>query len=279
MDEEKDLILRAVTCDADVIKRLQSIMNGSEALLTEMELVLTKEGIGMRLLDSHKACMIHWNVPSSAFAEYEYDGKDKETVTTINAEELKRATSTAKKRLEFQLDNTGGGGRFTVIGHSDFRHQELLALLIPKDDRTKKPTLPFDVGMTVKGGTFKGILKSAMKVTHHLTLTAAEKNKIVFDGEGDSGEFNAEFYADPDDCVHGIAYWKELAATMYNAEYLHLFRKFILGNDGVFLEFATKKPIKLSVVDSCGIRVELILAPRVGRSRLGRSKVEVKETE
>jgi len=268
-------MMRAVTCDADVIKRLKSIMDGSEALLTEMELVLGNGGIMLRQLDDNKACMIHWNVPSSALAEYEYDSKDKETVVTINAGELKRATVTAKQRLEFQLDNTGGGGRFMVIGHSDFRHQESLALLIPKDDRTKKPSLPFTVGMTIKGKTFKSILKSAMKVTRHLTLTVEEKNKIVFEGEGDFGEFNAEFYADPDDCVHELAYWKDLAATRYDAEYLHLFRKFILGNDGVFLEFAKDKPIKLSMVDSHGIKVEMILAPRVERRpiNLGRAKL------
>lgn len=269
-------MMRAVTCDADVIKRLQSIMNGSEALLTEMELVLTKEGIGMRLLDSHKACMIHWNVPSSAFAEYEYDGKDKETVTTINAEELKRATSTAKTRLEFLLDTEDTThGRFMVIGHSDFRHQESLALLIPKDDRTKKPSLPFTVGLTIKGKTFKSIFKSAMKVTRHLTLVAAEKNKIVFDGKGDYGEFNAEVYTDPDDCVHELAYWKDLAATRYDAGYLHLFRKFILGDDGVFLEFAKDKPIKLSMVDSHGIKVEMILAPRVERRPINLERIKL----
>lgn len=258
-------MMRAVTCDAGVIKRLRSLIDGSEALLTEMELVLSNDGIMLRQLDHNKACMVHWNIPSSALVEYEYNGKDKETVITLGAEELKRAVSTAKKRLEFQLDIDDSNGRFTVIGHSDFRHQESLMLLIPKDDRTRKPTLPFTVGMAIKGETFKSILKSITKVTRHLTLTSAEKNKLMFEGEGDSGEFKAELYADPDDCTHKLAFWNELAVTMYDVEYLHLFRKFILRGDNVFLQFATKKPIQLLMVDSYGINVQLTLAPKVGR--------------
>ena len=272
-------MMRAVTCDEGVIKRLKSIIDGSEALLTEIELVLTKDGIQSRQLDDRKACMLHWNIPSSALIEYEYTSKDKEIVITIGTEELKRATVTAKTRLEFLLDTEDTThGHFTVIGHSDFRHQEVLPLLIPRDERSKKPILPYTVGMTVKGKTLKSILKSIMKVTRSLTLTVEEKNKIVFEGEGDSGEFSAEVETDPDDCVHVSAYCNEKAVTMYDVGYLHLFRKFVLGNDAVFLEFATKKPVKLSMVDSYGIEVELILAPRVGRS-IGVSRANVKEKE
>jgi len=265
----ENVILQAHTCDEDIIKRIQAIMNGCHAVLSELQMVISADGISLRQLDVSKAAMVHWNLPSSAFTGYEYQHKDKEYEICLDVGGMKRSVATAKHRLEFYLTDTReNDGVFSVLGFSDFKHVERLPLLIPADKRTKKPTLQYDVGLGIKGKLFKKVIKTVKKVSTHMDLIVAEKTlpmTLVIEAEGlDGDEYRAEIEIDPHDCRFGATFVKDFATTFYATNYMNEFCKFILNNDMVHVTFSTNKPIKLAM-EKDGVSVELILAPRVMR--------------
>lgn len=238
----------------------KQIVDALATLLTEVHFVVSKDGISLRQLDSSKAAMVDLVLPEGIFQEYSCD---EEYDICLGVDELNKVSKrmAGDDRLEFNLDTDARRFEIRMIGQA--QRQFKLQLLTPHDERTKKPTLVFEVKAEMFADAFKQAVKDIGVVSSHIRITASGKT-LSFTGEGDTGEAEVSLKASGDDSAVFHMKSKGKPTAMYALNYLSEIAK-AMSTDSLTVQFSTNKPMLLEFPIAEKGSISFTLAPRVER--------------
>jgi len=243
----------------DSSKTWKQIIDALATLLTEAHFIVSKTGLSLRQLDSSKAAMVDLTLPAGVFQEYKCDG---EYDLCLGIDELAKVSKrmAADDKLEFNLDEAEKRFEIKMLGQAD--RQFKLQLLTPPDDRTKKPSLAFDVKAEMFADAFKQAVKDVGVVSSHIRITADNKS-LTFTGEGDTGEAQVSLKPNEESSLFELNVTNK-SNSMYALNYLAEISK-AMTSDSLVIQFSTNKPMHMEFAIAEGGRISFILAPRVER--------------
>lgn len=244
----------------DSTKTWKQIVDALATLLTEVHFVFTKTGISLRQLDSSKAAMVDLTLPSGIFQEYTCEGDHD---ICLGIDELTKVSKrmAGDDKLEFTLDEKNKRFEIKMIGQAERKFN--LQLLTPPDSQSKKPKLVFEAKAEMFADSFKQAVKDIGVVSNHIKLIA-DKDALIFIGEGDTGEAEVSLKRGDDDSALFELKTETKTTSMYALNYLSEISK-AMGSDSITLQFSTNKPIMLDFTIAEGGRISFVLAPRVER--------------
>ncbi|MFW9959381.1 MAG: proliferating cell nuclear antigen (pcna) [Candidatus Thorarchaeota archaeon] len=243
----------------DSTKTWKQIVDALATLLTEAHLQVSESGMTLRQLDSSKAAMVDLNLPSAVFQEYACKG---EHDICLGIDELARVSKRmgGDERLEFNLIENEL--EIKMLGQAE--RQFKLKLLTPPDSPTSKPSMAFDVKAEMYADAFKQAIKDIGVVSSHVKITA-EKNTLMFSGEGDTGEAQVTLSTEGEDPVlFQLKVGSGSSTAMYALNYLAEISKAI-PSDSIILQLTGNKPMMLEFAIAEAGNISFILAPRVER--------------
>ena len=237
----------------------KQIVDALATLLTEVHFVASKTGMALRQLDSSKAAMIDLTLPSGVFQDYKCDG---EYNICLGIDELAKVSKrmASDDTLEFVLAEGDNRFEINMTGRAD--RQFKLQLLTPPESVTKKPSIDLDVKAEMFTDAFKQAVKDIGVVSSYVKILA-EKDSVMFRGEGDTGEAQVLLKTGEESSLFDLAAKKD-SSSMYALNYLAEITKALSG-DTVTLQFSTNKPLIMEAAIAEGGKIIFVLAPRVER--------------
>ncbi len=243
----------------DSTKTWKQIVDALATLLTEVNFVISDNGLTLCQLDSSKAAMIDLNLPAGVFQEFNCTETRK---VCLGVDELVKISKrmASDDRLEFSVDEKGQKFVIRMVGQAD-RKFSLMLLTPPDEDRKSKP-MPFDARAELYADAFKQAVKDVGVVSGHIRIIAKD-DTLTFTGGGDIGEAHVTLKTGDDSPLYDLEIKKE-ASAMYALSYLSEITKAI-SSDTVALQYATDKPLQMEFGVAEGGTIKFILAPRIER--------------
>ncbi|TXT56911.1 MAG: DNA polymerase sliding clamp [Candidatus Thorarchaeota archaeon] len=243
----------------DSSKTWKLIVDALATLLTETHFVITEKGMTLRQLDSSKAAMIALDLPAAIFQEYECDG---EVEICLGVDELTKVSKrmAGDDKLVFTHNESESRFEIKMLGQAERRFS--LQLLIPPEERTKQPSIKFDVQAELFADAFKQAVKDIGVVSTYLRINA-DDDTLTFLGDSDTGEAEVILRTGEESALCELQ-TKKKSSAMYAINYLADISK-SMASDSVIIQFSSNKPIMMEFSIAEAGRISFILAPRVER--------------
>jgi proliferating cell nuclear antigen len=229
-----------------------------KTLVEEATFDATTEGLAFRAMDPSHVALVDLLMPNSSFEKYE---ADKPFKFSLRVEDLVKliGRSDAKDSVEIA---SGEEGAIKVTLKNGYKREFSVHLIESTGGTAPLPKLEFDTKATLTKSIFEKILSDVSVVSDQVMIQAT-KDKLSFSGKSDVGKADISLERNDAD-VLDLQVGAESKAT-YSIDYLLGITKAMGGvSDTLFVEFSTKKPIRLEFkLNDQGARVYYFLAPRV----------------
>ncbi|MBD3405537.1 MAG: proliferating cell nuclear antigen (pcna) [Candidatus Lokiarchaeota archaeon] len=243
----------------DSSKTWKLIVDALATLLTETHFVISEKGMSLRQLDSSKAAMISLDLPAAIFQEFECDG---EIEICLGVDELTKVSKRMAGDDKLVFTHNESDSRFEIEMFGQAERRFSLQLLTPPSERTKQPSIQFDVQAELFADAFKQAVKDISVVSTYLRITADE-NSLTFLGDSDTGEAEVILKTGEESALCDLKS-KKKSSSMYAITYLSDISK-AMASDSVIIQFSSNKPILMEFSIAEAGRISFILAPRVER--------------
>jgi len=229
-----------------------------KTLVEEATFDATTEGLTFRAMDPSHVSLVDLLMPNTSFEKYEVDKPFK---FSLRVEDLVKliGRSDAKDSVEIA---SGEEGAIKVTLKNGYKREFSVHLIESTGGTAPLPKLEFDTKATLTKSIFEKILSDVSVVSDQVMIQAT-KDKLSFSGKSDVGKADISLERNDAD-VLDLQVGAESKAT-YSIDYLLGITKAMGGvSDTLFVEFSTKKPIRLEFkLNDQGARVYYFLAPRV----------------
>lgn len=239
-------------------KLWKTCINAISSLIDEAAFKLTREGVKMKAMDPSHVALVDFELPASAFVEYEVG---KPVSLGVDLTEMTRIMARARAEDEFtlELDEQANRLKLTFKGASTRRFS--LPLMDIAESEIPEPKLQLTAEAVVNAGVIQDGLKDAELVGDNIKFELT-KDGFCMHTESDTGATELRLQrGDP-----GLADLKvdEPAKAMFNIKYLMDMTKATSSSDLITLRLGTNLPIQLDLPIAEGKgRLRFLLAPRI----------------
>ncbi len=241
--------------DLDDVKDFRSAMEALGNLIDEGEFSITKKGMGLHALDPSQIAMVIFNMPDSAFSNYEADSEQKVGVKLDNFNKILSRGKGSRMSL-YDMDNK------LVVEFKGEKSKKSFKIPIieigPGVER--EPKVEHDVNIAMRASALKDAVRDVSLVSSHITLEAKGKT-LKISASGDDAEAEVEFEQGEDSGIKEMEV-KNAARATFPVQYLDDMIKGAEDSSDIKIALRTNAPIKISY--SLGnAEFTYYLAPRI----------------
>ena len=252
------MTFRAVYPNAKEFKRIMDVMG---ALVGEVCIEPSSDGISARAMDPSHVAMVNFEMASSEFEEYSCDddhliGLDLDFVRKI----LSRASSNDK--IELYLNELKNILEIKFISESKVRNFSM-PLFSVQPSSIKVPDFQYECSADIKSSVLIDAIKDIKLVSDMVSFHAFEKSLTISANSDDSKKYHitltesspevSRLYRDSN-CEEAKAY--------YALPYVDDITKHLSGKGDITLQFSNSAPMNMSY-NIGGAKFGFILAPRI----------------
>jgi proliferating cell nuclear antigen len=241
----------------DDAKTWQALIGAISALVDEANFEVSPQGITLRAMDPSRIAMVDFELPKSAFSNFECD---EEARIGINIDEMEKIVKRAGSGNSLTLGLDREKNRLAITLEGRTRRSFNISLIDLGADRPPSLNVDFDVNIKITADTLKELIQDADIISDFITIDAAPETLII-SARGDTGTLNVKIGKDEEALLEYTV--KKPAKSLYALEYLNDMMKAVAASDTVQLEFGKGTPIKLLFAVSSGGHITYFLAPRV----------------
>ncbi|MFW9985262.1 MAG: proliferating cell nuclear antigen (pcna) [Candidatus Odinarchaeota archaeon] len=241
----------------DDAKTWQALIGAISALVDEANFEVSPQGMTLRAMDPSRIAMVDFELPKSAFSNFECDEEDR---IGINLDEMEKIVKRAGSgnSLALGLDREKNQLAITLEGRT--RRSFNISLIDLGADRPPSLNVDFDVNIKITADTLKEIIQDADIISDFITIDAAPET-LTISARGDTGNLKVNIEKNEEALLEYTV--KQPAKSLYALEYLNDMMKAVAASDTVQIEFGKGTPIKLLFAVSSGGHITYFLAPRV----------------
>ncbi|MFX0170061.1 MAG: proliferating cell nuclear antigen (pcna) [Candidatus Hodarchaeota archaeon] len=245
------------TAKFDDAKTWQALISAISALVDEANFEISPQGMTLRAMDPSRIAMVDFELPKSAFSQYDCD---EEGQMGINLDEMEKIVKRAGagNSLALGLDRELNQLQITLEGRT--RRSFKISLIDLGADRPPSLNVEFDVTIKITGDTLKEIIQDADIISDFIAIDATPETLTV-SARGDTGNLEVAIKKDEEALLEYTV--KNASKSLYALEYLNDMMKAVAASDTVQMEFGKGTPIKLVFAVSSGGHITYFLAPRV----------------
>lgn len=245
------------TAKFDDAKNWQALISAISALVDEANFEISPQGMTLRAMDPSRIAMVDFELPKSAFSQYDCD---EEGQMGINLDEMEKIVKRAGagNSLALGLDREQNQLQITLEGRT--RRSFKISLIDLGADRPPSLNVEFDVSIKITGDTLKEIIQDADIISDFIAIDATPETLTV-SARGDTGNLEVAIKKDEEALLEYTV--KNASKSLYALEYLNDMMKAVAASDTVQMEFGKGTPIKLVFAVSSGGHITYYLAPRV----------------
>jgi proliferating cell nuclear antigen len=239
-------------------KLWKTCMSAIASLIDEAAFKLTPEGIKMKAMDPSHVALVDFELPTSAFAEYDVK---RSAVLGIDLTEMTKIMGRAKAEDEFTLELDEEKNRLGLTFKSASTRRFSLPLIDISEAELPEPKLQFTATAELSAGVIQDGLKDAEIVGDNVKFELTEDGFFMHT-ESDTGATELKLRkGDPGLLKLTV---KQPARAMFNIKYLIDMTKAASPTDVITINLGTNLPIQLDfpVAEGKG-RLRFLLAPRI----------------
>ena len=233
-------------------KNFKDVISATELLLDEIKLEADSDGIRFRGLDRSHIAFIGMNIESDYFDEYDIDEPDACVVDTGELMRiLKRSRSSDELFFSFDSENV------TLQFIDDKKGTKRTFNLKQIDMDYESPSMPniqYPISLNVDSKLFNEFLRDVELYSDKVRLETDNTNLYVV-ADGDFGDYKSIIELDNQQVSS--------SHSVFSLAFLKKFFKLNGLSSELFLKMGTDMPLKLSMEDEQGLKVEFLLAPRI----------------
>jgi proliferating cell nuclear antigen len=229
-----------------------------KTLVEEATFEANTEGLSFRAMDPSHVALVDLTWPNSSWERFECEKPYK---FSLRVEDLVKLIGRSEAKDSVEISSSEEDN--IIIRFVDgYRREFTIHLIESSSGPAPLPKLEFDTKVTLTKSIFERLLGDISAVADQVTVEA-QKEKLSFSGKSDIGKANIALEKNDAD-VLGLEVKQDSKAT-YSIEYLaSIVRTAGSASDTLVMEYATKKPIKLSFrLNDQGAGLTFWLAPRV----------------
>jgi proliferating cell nuclear antigen len=236
-----------------IISDTKSWKNSIEAiaaLIDEGTLQISKEGLKLRAMDPSQIALVDFELPSSAFEQYQADN---DVNIGVDFSELSKITkrSRTEDKIELSLDN-----RLNMLFKGETTRRFSVSIIESTSSPPKEPNVDFTAEVKIGANILKEALKDAELVSNHIALKINEGFGIK--AEGDTGSVDIKF---PEENILSKEV-KQEARAVFALDQLDNLLKASDAQSIIILKLRSDAPIRIEYAIGEG-RVIYYLAPRI----------------
>ena len=241
----------------DDAKTWQALISAISALVDEANFEISPQGMTLRAMDPSRIAMVDFELPKSAFSQYECD---EEGQIGVNIDEMEKIVKRAGagNSLALGLDREQNQLQITLEGRT--RRSFKISLIDLGADRPPSLNVDFDVTVKITADTLKEIIQDADIISDFIAIDAVPE-ALTVSARGDTGNLEVTIKKDEEPLLEYTV--KNASKSLYALEYLNDMTKAVAASDTVQMEFGKGTPIKLVFAVSSGGHITYYLAPRV----------------
>jgi len=227
-------------------------------IIEEAAFKFAPEGVKMRAMDPSHVALVDFDLPASAFSEYDVKAP---VVVGVNLLEMDRILSRAKSddELAMELDEKQNRLNFTFKGASTRRLN--LSLINVQDADLREPKIQFTTAVDLLAGIFQDGLKDAELVGDKVRLEV-KAGEFLMVAEGDKG--NSELKVSEKDKGMVKLEVSRPAGATFSSKYLSDMVKGASSGETVHISMGSDLPVQLDIpVSGAKGRLRFLLAPRI----------------
>lgn len=227
-------------------------------LIEEVAFKFAPEGIKMKAMDPSHIALVDFELPASAFVEYNIK---QPVVLGVNLAEMDKILSRAKAEDELTLELDEGKNRLNLVFKGTSTRRLSLPLIDVREAELPEPKLQFTAAADILAGVIQDGLKDAEIVGDNARFELNEGGFFI-SAESDKG--TSELKLNKGDKALAKLNIKQPARAMFNIKYLIDITKGASSGDMVTVNLGTDLPIQLDfqVAEGKG-KLRFLLAPRV----------------
>ncbi len=226
------------------------------ALIDEANFIIDPNGMRLRALDASRIAMVDFNLPATAFEEFECE---EEVKIGVNFSDLNKVLKRGRADEKVVFEVVGGRLRVTIVGKAERSFN--LPIIDIAGEELPLPNVTFTARAKMLSDTLKDAIRDAELVSDSVSFEAKEEYLVLL-ARSDKGEVEVKFTRDSGSLIEYEI--DEPSKSTYSISYLSdMLKKAANLSDIASLEFATNKPLSLSFEIAGGGRLTYYLAPRI----------------
>ncbi len=232
------------------------IIEAIATIVEEAAFVLKPEGLTLKALDEAKVSMVHLEIPSVAFEDYNVEG---EVVVGVNFKEMKKVLKHAKKGDSVEYSISGNVLKITLKNKA-LRSFEM-PLIEPTVERIPELKLEFDTRVKLLSDALDEAVRSAEVVADAVLFESTEDRRFRIYASGEKGEFESVFDEESGSLLEIEV--KQPSKASYSLDYIgDIVKKASKVSDEAEISFSTGKPCKITFTIPFGGTLTYYVAPR-----------------
>ncbi len=227
---------------ADIISIISEVV-------TEVKIKVSKEGLSLTAVDPANVAMVHFNMPSDLFSEYNIEKTD---ILGINLENLKAVLRRCKPGASLTVEKQDN---ILKLGIQDrIKRDFSLALLDIDVEEKEMPQWEFNSIVKLNADALVEVVEDCAIVSDACTFIA-EPSKFIVEAYG-LNSARAEFSSDEAEI------YSANSMARFSLEYMNKFIKGAKVSNRVHLSFSNNHPMRLDFPTG-NVMLSFVLAPRI----------------
>ena len=219
-------------------------------LVLEVRIKVNNEGLSITAIDPANVAMVVFNIPSSAFSQWDVE---KEEVLGVNLEDLKAVLRRVKTGSVLTLSKEEN--EIKILIQDKIRKEFNLALIDVESEEKPIPNLEFNSKVEMSSVDFYEAIEDCSVVADSCSFIS-DAEKFIIKAKGSLNSFKSEFSDE-------INIEAEECTSKYSLEYLQKMIKATKLSEKVRINFSSDYPLRLEYEVPNKVRLTFILAPRV----------------
>ena len=258
--------MKLVITEKSKINQLVVIFRHLKGIVTDVNIVISKEKFYIQSMDSSHACLVEINIEASWFDNYEVD---EDEVLGINSEILFKIIDCWKEDQEITIYTKNNNNLFIdFVGSKHMDKQFSLPLIDIDSDIMEIPEKEYDVDLLLKSDDFKELISELAIFNSCLNLhCSSEDEEVVIKANGGLGSMQVVI---KNDDILELAISEDLNLSVtYAISYINTMCSFSKLNKAVYIHSSDDIPLKLHYsLDDCDSEnsknfVRFYLAPKM----------------
>ena len=231
--------------DPKILANLISIIS---ELVTEVKLKVNKEGMNLSAFDPAGVAMVHFNIPSELFSQFEVTNEE---ILGVNLNDLKAVLRRIGFGSSLIMEKKENLLRIEIKDR--IKREFMLALIEVETEDRELPKWEFNSVIKMDSDAFVEAVEDCTIVSDACTFIA-EPNRFIVQAKG-LNSAKAEFSSDEVEIHSGSS------TARYSLDYLNKFIKGAKVSSKVALNFSDDHPLRVNF-QTGKIILSFVLAPR-----------------
>ena len=226
------------------------------ALIDEAEFIANENGLTLKATDPSQIAMIDFELPKSAFKEFNVEGELK---IGIDMDYLRQVVSRAKSDDTLVLELNPEATTLNITFKGKSQRSFSIPLIDVSKGQIPNPKIEFEADVKMKAGLLQDALKDAELISGHVVF-GVTSDCFYVSANSSKGTLRNETKKDEDAIIKFDV--KKECKAMFPLEYLKDMLKTPSSNDEITVHLRTDAPVRIDFnIDKA--RVTYYLAPRI----------------